>query len=227
MACGGSFQRCNFEELIDLGAVGGRAVIHGIRGFDQERENDSRIAHLIHQYVCGRRYRRIRGMQEHLTRHFDHARDLYVRRSGRCADSERDVLPEDIGLTAQGEGRRLSVTQLTKCGREAAREAHYRNPTSKSSINFGLYEAAKLNPLEAKNEEVPGLVKSALFDTESLGDPPSEELIGHVTRRLWNAVRVHEIRFCGYLLQVVRRAEQFLDQAGRPAKEPAGRQALA
>ena len=102
------------------------------------------------------------------------------------------MLPEDIGLTAQGEGRRLSVTQLTKRGREAAREAHYRSPTSKSSINFGLYEAAKLNPLEAKNEEVPGLVKSARFDIESLGDPPSEELIGHVTRRLWNAVRAHE-----------------------------------
>jgi hypothetical protein len=184
--------RCNFEELIDLGAVGGRAVIHGLRGFDQERENDQRLMHLIHQYVCGRRYRRMRGMQEHLTRQFEYARDLYVRRSGRHADNERDVLPDDIGLTPGGEGHRLGVAQLTKRGREAACQAHYRNPTSKSAINFGLYEAARLNPLEAENEKVPGLVKSALFDVECLGDPPSEELIGHVVRRLWKAVRAHE-----------------------------------
>lgn len=184
--------RCSFEELIDLGAVGGRAVIHGLRGFDQDRENDCRLMHLVHQYVGGRRYRRMRGMQEHLTRQFEYSRDLYVRRSGRHADSERDVLPDDIGLTAGGEGQRLSVTQLTKRGREAAYQAHYQNPTSKSAINFGLYEAAKLNPLKAENEKVPGLVKSAQFDTESLGDPPTDELIGHVARRLWKAVRARE-----------------------------------
>lgn len=184
--------RCNFEELIDLGAVGGRAVIHGLRGFDPERENNHRLMHLIHQYVCGRRYRRLRGMQEHFTRKFEYARDLYVRRSGRYTDSERDVLPDDVGLAAQGEGQRLSVTQLTACGREAARAAQYRNPTSKPSINFGLYEAAKKNPLEAKDENVPGLVTSALFDAESFGEPPSDELIGHVAARLWKAVRAHE-----------------------------------
>ena len=60
--------RCNFEELIDLGAVGGRAIYHSIRGFDQYRDDYCRAMHLIHQYVCGRRYLGTRGMQEHLTR---------------------------------------------------------------------------------------------------------------------------------------------------------------
>jgi hypothetical protein len=62
--------RCNFEELIDLRAVGGRAVIYGIQGFDQARDDEYRGLHLIHQYVCGRCYLGSRGMQEHLTRRF-------------------------------------------------------------------------------------------------------------------------------------------------------------
>ncbi len=36
------------------------------------------------------------------------------------------------------------------------------------------------------------MVKLALFDAESLGEAPSDELIGHVARRLWQAVRAHE-----------------------------------
>jgi len=58
--------RCSFEELIDLGAIGGLAVIHGIHGFDQGRDASYRMMLLIHQHVCGRRYRGTRGMQEHL-----------------------------------------------------------------------------------------------------------------------------------------------------------------
>jgi len=107
-------------------------------------------------------------------------------------DGKRDVLPEDIGRTAQGEGRRLNVTQLTKLGREAACEANHCKPTSNSAIKFGLNEAAKLDPLEAEIEKVPALVKAALFDAESLGNTPSAELIEIVQRRFWVAVRAHQ-----------------------------------
>ena len=131
-------------------------------------------------------------MQEHLTRKFEYSRDLHVRRSGRHADSERDVLPENLGLTAEKTGHRPSVMQLTKLGREAAREAHYRNPTSKSAIKFGLYEMAKREPLKAELERIPGLVESAVFDVESLGEPPSDELVTQVISRLSKAVAAHE-----------------------------------
>ena len=60
--------RCNFEELIDLGTVGGVAVIHGMHGFDKGRDHSYRAMLLIHQHVCGRVRLGTRGMKEHLTR---------------------------------------------------------------------------------------------------------------------------------------------------------------
>jgi hypothetical protein len=184
--------QCNFEELIDLGANGGRAVIHATRGFDQDTDDYNRLMHLVHQYVFGRRYRGIRGMQEHLTRVFAHSRDLFVRRSGRHADSERNVLPDYIGRTSAGEGDRPSVGQLLSSGREAATKAHYRNPTSQPAIRFGLHEAAKLDPLDVEPEKVFALIEMSLLDVESFGDPPAQELIDVVQRRFWTAVSGHQ-----------------------------------
>jgi hypothetical protein len=173
--------------LIDLGALGGLAVLHGIRGFSEETDHSYRAMLLIHQHVRGRAYRGTRGMREHLTREFQHSRDLYVRRAGRLADSERDVLPEDLGLSPQG----LSVTELTEHGRQAAQEAGYRNPTSRHAISFSFYEAATRNPLELEAEEVPALVQLALFDLEPSAGAPSPELIDTVTERLLEAIHRH------------------------------------
>jgi hypothetical protein len=183
--------RCSFEELIELGALGGLAVIHELKGFNKELDHSHRAMLLVHQHVRGRRYRGTHGLREHLTREFQYSRDLYVRRSGRVADGERDVLPDDIGVNHHGEGQRLTVKQLTERGRQAARQAGYCNPTSKPSIQFGLYEAAKLNPLDVKAEEVRPLVEMALFEKELLGDAPSPELVGIVEERLLEAIHLH------------------------------------
>jgi hypothetical protein len=130
-------------------------------------------------------------MKEHLTREFEYSRDLYVRRSGRLADDERDVLPDDMGLTAQGEGRRLTVTKLMELGRQAAHAAGHSNPISKVAVAYGLYEAAKLNPLEVEVEKVPVLVRSALFDIEPWQDALSAERVEIVMERLLEAVDSH------------------------------------
>ena len=183
--------RCNLEELIDLGAVGGLAVIHGIRGFDRQVDSSYRAMLLLHQHVRGRKYQGTRGMKEHLTREFLYARDLFVRRSGRRKEQVRDVLPEDVGLNARGEGRRLSVAQLIEEGRRAAREAGHTNPVSSQAIAFGLFEAAKRNPLTVADEQVPALVRLALFDIDSSRSADSEELIEIVTERLLTAIKSH------------------------------------
>lgn len=183
--------RCSFEELIDLGVVGGLAVIHGIKGFNKESDALYQAMLLVHQHVRGRRYLGTHGMKEHRTREFHYSRDLYVRRSGRVVDSERDVLPDDIGVNAQGEGRRLTVTQLTEHGRQDARQAGHRNPTGKPAISFGLYEAAKLNPSEMKAAEVRTLVEMALIDTDLLAESPSPELVDIVEERLLLAIHRH------------------------------------
>jgi hypothetical protein len=181
---------CNFEALIDLGAVGGLAVIHGLRGFDEHADHSYKAMQLIHQYVRGRLYQGTRGMQEHFARNFIHSRDLFLRRSGRSADSSRDVLPDDLGISANGDGRNWSVTALTKIGREAAREAGHVNPVSWQAISFGLYEAARRNPLDVPADEVRPLVRFALFDLNA-HDRISSDLLEHVQERLLAAIHEH------------------------------------
>jgi hypothetical protein len=182
---------CTFEQLIDFGACGGLAVLHGTRGFNNETDRSYREMLLIHQHVLGRAYAGTRGMKEHLTRNFVYSRDLYIRSKGRPSGGAFDVLPDDVGKTADDKGHRLSVTQLTESGRRAAREAGYSNPISKDAIAFAFFEAAKLNPLEVVPEEVPTLVRTALFDIDGSSQTPSEELIDIVTERLQEAIHRH------------------------------------
>lgn len=181
---------CNFEELIDVGSVGGLAVIHGLRGFDREVDYSYRAMQLIHQHVRGRLYQGTRGMREHFARSFLYSRDLFLRRSGRSAGSSRNVLPDDVGVSAKGDGRDWSVTALTKIGREAAREAGHVNPHSWQAISFGLYEAARRNPLDVPAEEVPVLVRFALFDLDA-HDRISSDVLEHVQERLLAAIHEH------------------------------------
>jgi len=190
---------CSFDELIDLGAVGGLAVLHGIRRIDAQTDHSYRAMHLIHQYVRGRSYRNARGMKEHLTRCFQHSRDLYIRVPSRDMDSERNVLPDGLGRTKAGDGHDWSVAAVTARGRDAASEAGHVNPTSDRAITFGLYEAARRNPLDVAPEEVPRLIRCALFQLDDTdGDLPRKEggeldddLIDEVTRRLLVAIQKH------------------------------------
>lgn len=182
---------CNFEELISVGAAGGLAVIHGFKGFDAHRDHSYRSMHLILQHVRGRGYRGESGVQAPLARSFRFSRDLYVRLSGRTTDADRDILPDDVGLTADGRGNRWSVSQLTERGRRAARDAGYVNPTNEHAIHFGLFEAARLNPLVVEPERVKMLVRMALFDFNSAAEPPGDEVLEWVEERLLTAINNH------------------------------------
>ena len=180
---------CTFEQLIYEGARGGLAVLQGIHGFDKEVDHSYRAMFLIHQHVRGRAYRNRHGMREHLMREFLSSRDLFVRRAGRIADSERNILPSDLGKSALHEGLPWSVSTLTEIGRDAAVAEGIVNPTSQHAISFGLYEAARRMPLTLTEQEVLALIRSALFDTDH-GDLP-DELIGYVEERLVTALHGH------------------------------------
>ena len=182
---------CGFENLIDLGAKCGPAILHAIRGFDPERDFSYRAMHFIHQFVRGATYGRGKGMQEHLTRQFAHSRDLHVRPPGRLADNERDVLPDNVGLNMDGEGKRLSVAQLTETGRQAAREAGSHTLVSKNAIRFGLFEAAKRNPLRVEPDRLPALIQTALFNVNRTDPGLSEEFVEIVMERLLEAIHSH------------------------------------
>jgi hypothetical protein len=225
--------RCNFEELIDLGAMGGLAVIHRVRGFNKEVDRSYREMLLIHQHVRGRTCRGTHGMKEHLTREFEYSRDLYIRRLGRESDAERDVLPDDIGMAASGAGSRWSVTRLMQCGRELAQDAGHRNPASKQAIEFGLYEAASRNPLDVAADEAAGLVQTALFDRGGSTGAPSPQVLETVTSRLLEAINSHlddereafDAWFCGPSNSLVKQIAQQKSGPGRLPREDV-RQAL-
>jgi hypothetical protein len=136
-------------------------------------------------------YNMVRGMREHHGRAFRRARDLYVRPSGRAASAEWSLLPDDVGLDAQGQGRTWSNTHLLDRGREAARGAGIGNPTSAAAIRFGLLEAAKLNPLVVEPVQVASLVRMALFQADPDKPSPGRSSVERVTERLLRAVLRH------------------------------------
>lgn len=179
------------EELMDLGVIGGLAVLHGINGFDRQVDHSYRSMQLINQHVRGRAYRDERGMKERIRRNFNHSRDLNIRQSGRIVDCERNVLPEQLGNNSAGEDVQFNVGQLTELGRSAATTAGYRNPISKVAIPFGFYEIAKGQPLELEPAEVPSLVKMSLFDLDTEAEPPTDDVLQIVTDRLLTAIDKH------------------------------------
>ena len=83
---------CNFEELIDLGAVGGLAVLQGINSLTHDELQSYRHMQLIHQFVRGRAYWGTHGMKEHYARNLNWSRDLVVRSLSSSAADERTVL---------------------------------------------------------------------------------------------------------------------------------------
>ena len=183
--------RYNFEELINMGAVGGLAVIHGLRGFDKQVDHSYRTMFLIHEHVRGRAYRNTRGMTEHLTRNFDYSRDLYVRRLGRETDGVCNVLPDDATLDTRREEKPLTVKKLTATGRQKAQASGFHKPDSRQAIALGFFEAATLKPLDVAIEKVPDLVRMVLFSMDHIDNSTSEELIKTVTERLLDAVHGH------------------------------------
>ncbi len=222
------------DGLIHLGAVGGLAVIHGLRGFDKQLDFGYRAMYLILQRIRGSRCDGQRGAREHMTREFASSRDLYVRTTGRLAQDEYDVLPDTVGHTADGRGHRWSVKELVDRGREAAEDARYRNPTNKHAIHFGLFEAARLNPLEIPESEVPNLVRLALYDIAPSEAPPDRELAAIVEERLLSAVFRHlgdntdqfNQWFSGRDNSVVKQIAQQKNQPGGVLKQEDVRRAL-
>lgn len=107
---------------------------------------------------------RVLVMQEHMDRTFAHSRDLYIRRSGRQADDDRSILPVDLGLNSNRDGRTWNVTRLCKEGLARAHRNGLTRPNKQQEISYGLLRAAELNPLTIPETEVPSLIRSALFE---------------------------------------------------------------
>ena len=177
-------QRCFWptdgcEVFIHRAAVAGLACLAHDRNLDAEHRNSYRNMFLIFQLV--------RKMQSHLDRKFNSARDLYVRPKGRGAGITHNLLPADLGLDSEGHGQRWSIAELIRRGRELVKDRGFQCPTNKIAIEYGVLAAAHLRPLHVVEPKVLPLVRMALFDIDSIGDPPAA-LLETVTQRLLKSV---------------------------------------
>jgi hypothetical protein len=177
------YPHSSFEAFLAGAWAGGLAILCRTRKLSKHQRYSYRATRLLFLYA--------RRMGEFFRNAFAHSRDLYIVKSGRSDPTEADILPETIGLDAQGQGRRWTISELTRRGGEAARGAGLAKPSSAERIRFGLLEAARLNPLPIAEAKVPLLVRSALFNVSPTADDLDPTLFHLVEERLLEALQHH------------------------------------
>ena len=133
-------------------------------------------------------FTRVRRTHSYANRQFNAARDLYVRPSGRQSSNKYSLLPEDVGLDSQDNGRPWSIANLINTGRKEAQQQGVKNPTNRHAISFGLAAAARLRPLQLCDGDAATLMRMALFDTSKVAQRPGADLVMVVMERLAQAV---------------------------------------
>ncbi len=166
-----------YESFIHNAFVAGLEILTELR----------RLGPWGHHSYCGMKliFGAVRDMREHFNRSFNFVRDLYIRLPGRESRNERNVLPSDLGTTADGRRRKWSIRQLLECGREAARASGITRPATRQCIIYGLLAAARLNPLRITGKNLQLLVRMALYDLPS-GKRPPRKLVNQVSERIWS-----------------------------------------
>ena len=134
-------------------------------------------------------FQRARRMPEHFDRHFNTSSDIDVRPAGRGGGIGRTVLPREVVFDKAS--RPVSVTELTRRGRELAASAGLRNPTNQIAIHYAFVEIARQDPLFLRDDEAAMLVRTALYEESSIGRQQSPELLEMVTNRQLEWIASH------------------------------------
>lgn len=155
------------ESFVLTASLGGLAVLGRLRDLSPEQRFTYDAMRLVYQHTP--------KLREHLARSFRVEADL------RVPGSDRDVLPDRLGLDAAGEGRRWGVAELLRRGRES----HPRSGevSDESAIAAGLLAAARLDPIDPSGlgeADARTLVRMALFDlgpADGPLDPAVKEIV--------------------------------------------------
>ncbi|MBL9094384.1 MAG: hypothetical protein JNL96_24395 [Planctomycetaceae bacterium] len=173
-----------YGQFIQNAWLAGFAVFRHARDLPREARSSYRFMKFV--------FDRVRAGREHLHRRFAASRDLYVRVGGRGGEITASLLPDYVGLTADGSGHSWSIRELTQRGRAAAIEAGYQNPTNDRAIPYGLMLAAELNPSPPlERAEARSRVFTALFDAGDGCTAVDDATIDDVTQRLSIAIEEH------------------------------------
>lgn len=171
-----------YEQFISECFTGGLAILDRSQSLSPEQRSSYRASFLLFQ--------KIRRSKSHLMRRFHWSRDLFVRPAGRVDQDESTVLPPELGLNADETGSPWSIAALRRAGHTAAEKCGHNDPTAEVAIQYGLYEAARMNPRACPLESLDELIRDSLFD-----DPPLDELKESVSTdieaRLCDALNQH------------------------------------
>lgn len=214
-----------FETFLALASCGGLAILCQRQGLDAHQRHSYRAMRLL--------FLRARRMNEFFRHEFDHGRDLTIVAAGRDDPTEKDILPDDLGLDARGRGRRWGEIDVIRRGAAAARAAGYARPTSAQCIQYGLHEAARLNPLPIANHKAVSLVRATLF-SQNLAEDPDPEVLEIVTERTLDALNRHLLDnadrfakwFWGPKSSFIHQISKQKRSRGGPLEEEEVRQAL-
>jgi hypothetical protein len=163
--------------------AGGLAILGRVKNFTPERRSEYRMMWLLLQ--------RLRDGRDQLRNKLATSASLLRRKSVRGLEAVSTILPESVGKgTAAPEGKTWSLGTLLDEGRREAERRGLADPAEDELIALGLFRAASLDPLHAREEEVPGLVRMALY-SQPEGDPPSKDVEEEVIGRAMDAIKPH------------------------------------
>ncbi len=117
---------------------------------------------------------------------------LRVCAGGRSDKSIKSILPDDLGLDSQGNGKAWDLARLKRAGKHAAHDAGIDNPTPRQVLSYGLLEAAKLNPLYLDTlDESATVIRMALFALSESTDEVTEKQLSYVATHVRSSLRDH------------------------------------
>jgi hypothetical protein len=177
------FYPSSFEGQIAFGFAGGLAVLAVVKNLSPAQRYSYRAMHQL--------FGRVRRTREHLGNALLNPTSLRVSRVGRDVADERSILPAALGLDAQGEGELWGVDRLLREGRAAARAAGVQSPTEEDCVHHGFTAAARRNPLSINDEEVPPLVRMALYESIPGTEMPDRDLLDLIVERTLTAMHSH------------------------------------
>jgi hypothetical protein len=111
-------------------------------------------------------------MREFLTRQFEYSRDLFLAKLNRIDDEDVNLLQliwptpefEEAGEKKRAKPRNHDLIEM---GRNAAHDDGIPAPTDEACMRYGLYEVARTSAENRPDEEIPRLIRRALFKVET------------------------------------------------------------
>lgn len=124
-------------------------------------------------------------LQPYLKRNFRGPKDLRLAPPARCSPEEDHLVPVVV------DGQRWNPERLLEEGRAEAQRRGESKPSWERQVHLGLIRGAEQATLTIPDDDVPALIRNALFDANPAQPQPSSETVQHVLDRLGHAFGKH------------------------------------